>query len=84
MGVLAPLLGFIAFIALALGGASSVAGMPDRSLPWQTADARVPGVEYRTFDSKVVGCMGPRGASRAFARSRASSKKACGPAGSRR
>jgi len=55
MGVLAPLLGFIAFIALALGGASSVAGMPDRSLPWQTADARVPGVEYRTFDSKVLG-----------------------------
>ena len=55
MGIIASLLSFVAALLLTLGGTPSAAGTPDRGLPWQTADARVPHVEYRTFDSRIVG-----------------------------
>lgn len=48
-------MGWAALAALFLVATPSRAGAPDRALPWSTAEVRAPRVEYRTFDSRVVG-----------------------------
>jgi enterochelin esterase-like enzyme len=48
-------MGWAALAALFLAAAPSRAASPDRTLPWSTVEVQAPRVEYRTFDSRVVG-----------------------------
>lgn len=49
------LIGCVALVLLPSQAVHSSQGLPDRTLPWVTAEARATRVVYRTFDSRTVG-----------------------------
>lgn len=55
MGKFPFLIGYIALVLLPSQAVQSSQGLPDRTLPWVTAEARATRVVYRTFDSRTVG-----------------------------
>lgn len=55
MGKFPFLIGYMVLVLLPSQAVQSSQGLPDRTLPWVTAEARATRVVYRTFDSRTVG-----------------------------